>query len=72
MITRDPGQIEIAVEQVIDKDAYIPVSKEVFVATCPNPSLAIHISARDADEAATRIEEAWEKAGNPIRAASSS
>ena len=65
MITRDPGQIEIAVDQVTGRDAYIPISKDAFQEVCPHPTLAILVSAEDADEAVAGLREAWEQAGNP-------
>ena len=65
MITRDPGQIEIAIEQVIGKEAYIPISRDAFQEACPHPSLALLVSAADADEAVAGLREAWEQAGSP-------
>lgn len=62
---RDPEQIEIAVEQVIGKEAYIPISKETIREVCPHPSLAILVSAQDADEAVVSLREAWEQVGSP-------
>ena len=65
MITRDPEQIENTVDQVIGRKAYLPISKDAFREACPHPSLAILVSAEDADEAVASLREAWEQAGNP-------
>lgn len=52
----DKRQIEEAINHVLAQKIYIPLSKEDFDITCPNPALAVNVVAGSADEAATLLE----------------
>lgn len=50
MIT-DPKEIKSAIDYILSQDMYIRLTRESFDQSCPNPSMAIHVTARSADEA---------------------
>ena len=52
----DKRQIEEAINHVLAQKMYIPLSKEDFDITCPNPALAVNVVAGSADEAVTLLE----------------
>lgn len=47
----DTNEINSAIEYVLSQPMYIRLSRESIKRCCPNPDLAIHITARSADEA---------------------
>ena len=51
MIT-DKQQIQKAKERMLAQEMYLPLTREVFDETCPNPTMAVNVVARNADEAA--------------------
>ena len=48
----DKRQIKEAINNVLAQKMYIPLSKDDFDITCPNPALAVNVVAGSADEAA--------------------
>ena len=50
MIT-DPKEIKSAIDYILSQDMYIRLTRESFDQSCPNPSMAIHFTARNVDEA---------------------
>lgn len=50
MIT-DPKEIKSAIDYILSQDMYIRLTRESFDQSCPNPSMAIHVTARNVDEA---------------------
>ena len=51
MIT-DKLQIQKAIDHVLALEMFLPLTKEVFEDTCPSPTMAVNVVARNADEAA--------------------
>ena len=47
----DTNEINSAIEYVLSQPMYIRLSRESIKRCCPNPDLAIHVTARSADEA---------------------
>lgn len=47
----DINEINSAIEYVLSQPMYIRLSRESIKRCCPNPDLAIHVTARSADEA---------------------
>ena len=51
MIT-DGRQIQSAIDRVLARKMYVALTRETFEEVCPHPSMAVHVLARSADEAA--------------------
>ena len=47
----DTQEINSAIDYVLSQDMYIRLTRESFDQSCPNPSMAIHVTARNVDEA---------------------
>lgn len=51
MIT-DGRQIQSAIDEVLAREMYATLTRETFEDVCPHPSMAVHVLARSAGEAA--------------------
>ena len=51
MIT-DSQQIQTAIDHVLAQEMYLPLTRDVFDETCPTPTMAVNVLARNANEAA--------------------
>ena len=48
---KDPQENTTAIDTILSQKMYIRLTRESIDQSCPNPARAIHVTARNADEA---------------------